>query len=196
MKKYNRIMILIIAVVLINNCEKGKQEANKLYDKLSMNTVNHEFNGKIVAPMSGRVLSLEEVPDKFFQEKIIGDGIAIEPDSTGIVVAPASGRLEVIFKTNHAFSIVTEEGIAIFIHFGVNTVQMEGAGFERLAEEGSLVKAGDPIIRYDYEFLKENADSIITPIVISNYQEFAKLNQMGTGKNVTAGKDIVLNVEK
>ncbi len=73
---------------------------------------------------------------------------------------------------------------------------MEGAGFERLVEEGSLVKTGDPIIRYDYEFLKENADSIITPIVISNYQEFTKLNQMETGKNVTAGKDIILNVVK
>ena len=135
-----------------------------------------EFNGKILAPISGKLLPLSEVPDDVFAQKMIGDGVAIEPNASGTMLAPASGRLEKVFETNHAFSIVTPEGIEIFVHFGMDTVQLEGKGFERLAEEGTVVKAGDPLIKYDYDFLKANAKSIITPVIISNFEEYSDLN--------------------
>ena len=154
-----------------------------------------EFEGKVVAPISGNILPLSEVPDEVFAQKMVGDGIAIEPTASGVMLAPASGRVEKIFDTNHAFSIVTPAGIEIFVHFGMDTVQLEGKGFERIAEEGAVVKAGDPIVKYDYDFLKENAKSIITPVIISNTDDYSALNPVESGTAV-AGETLVLNVEK
>ena len=73
-----------------------------------------EFDGKVVAPISGRLLPLSEVPDEVFAQKMIGDGVAIEPSESGTMLAPADGKLEKIFETNHAFSIVTPSGLEIF----------------------------------------------------------------------------------
>lgn len=162
---------------------KGNKEAEK--------TV---FDGKILAPFSGRILPIEEVPDEVFAQKMVGDGIAIEPVASGVMLAPADGRVEKIFDTNHAFSIVTASGIEIFVHFGMDTVKLEGKGFERLVNEGDTVKAGTPLIKFDYEFLKENAKSVITPVIISNYDEFADLGK-ASGEAV-AGETVVLDIIK
>lgn len=152
------------------------------------------FNGKIVAPISGRLLPLSEVPDEVFAQKMIGDGVAIEPTTSGVMLAPAAGTLEKIFDTNHAFSIVTPDGIEIFVHFGMDTVALQGKGFKRLVEEGAKVEAGTPLVEFDYEFLKENAKSIITPVIISNFDEFKLTgNESGTA---VAGETVVINVEK
>ena len=126
---------------------------------------------------------------------MIGDGVAIEPSESGVMLAPADGKLEKIFETNHAFSIVTPSGLEIFVHFGMDTVKLEGKGFERLVNEGDVVKKGTPLIKYDYDFLKENAKSIITPVIISNPDEFGALNGVESGSAV-AGETLVLNVQK
>ena len=154
-----------------------------------------EFEGKVVAPISGNILPLSEVPDEVFAQKMVGDGIAIQPTASGVMLAPASGRVEKIFDTNHAFSIVTPAGIEIFVHFGMDTVQLEGKGFERIAEEGAVVKVGDPLIKYDYDFLKANAKSIITPVIISNYEDYSSLNPVESGE-AKAGETVVLNIQK
>lgn len=86
--------------------------------------VKKEFDGKVIAPISGNLLPLSEVPDEVFAQKMIGDGVAIEPTASGVMVAPASGRIEKIFDTNHAFSIVTPAGIEIFVHLGMDTVKL------------------------------------------------------------------------
>ena len=163
---------------------KGKKEAE-----------TQEFNGKVFAPISGKLLPLSEVPDEVFAQKMIGDGIAIEPSESGVMLAPADGKLEKIFETNHAFSIVTPAGLEIFVHFGMDTVKLEGKGFERLVNEGDVVKKGTPLIKYDYDFLKENAKSIITPVIISNSDEFGALNGVESG-NAVAGETLVLDVQK
>lgn len=152
-----------------------------------------DFDGKIFAPLSGRILPVEEVPDAVFAEKMVGDGVAIEPSGGDLILAPIDGKVEKIFDTNHAFSIVTESGIELFVHFGIDTVQLEGKGFERLIEEGKTVKRGTPIIKYDYEFLKANAKTVITPVIISNIDEFAGLEK-ATGMAV-AGETKILEVK-
>ena len=152
------------------------------------------FEGKILAPVSGRILPIEEVPDEVFAQKMVGDGVAIEPVASGVMVAPAAGRLEKIFETNHAFSIVTPAGIEIFVHFGMDTVKLEGQGFERLVNEGDIVEAGTPLIKYDYEFLKDNASSIITPVIISNYEDYSDLGKKDG--NAVAGETVVLDITK
>ena len=152
-----------------------------------------DFDGKIYAPLSGRILPVEEVPDAVFAEKMVGDGVAIEPSGGDLILAPIDGKVEKIFDTNHAFSIVTESGIELFVHFGIDTVQLEGKGFERLIEEGKTVKRGTPIIKYDYEFLKANAKTVITPVIISNIDEFAGLEK-ATGEAI-AGETKILEVK-
>ncbi|MDO5089081.1 MAG: PTS glucose transporter subunit IIA [Leptotrichiaceae bacterium] len=168
-----------------------------LFDFLKGNnkeTEKKEFEGKVYAPISGKILPLEQVPDEVFAQKMVGDGIAIEPDASGTMLAPADGKIEKIFDTNHAFSILTTSGMEIFVHFGMDTVKLEGKGFERIANEGDTVKKGDPLIKYDYEFLKENAKSIITPVIISNYEEYSSLGKKeGTA---VAGETLVLDVAK
>ena len=115
-----------------------------------------EFDGKVFAPISGNILPLSEVPDEVFAQKMVGDGIAIEPLESGVILAPADGVIEKIFDTNHAFSIVTTSKMEVFVHFGMDTVKLAGEGFEKLVNEGDVVKAGDPLIKFDYNYLKEN----------------------------------------
>ena len=158
-------------------------------------TEKKEFDGKVYAPISGRLLPLTEVPDDVFAQKMIGDGIAIEPLESGVMLAPADGRMEKIFETNHAFSLVTTSGLEIFVHFGMDTVKLEGNGFERLVSEGEVVKKGTPLIKFDYDFLKENAKSVITPVIISNYEDFGALNGVESG-NAIAGETLVLDIQK
>ena len=154
-----------------------------------------EFNGKIIAPISGEIILLENVDDAVFAEKMVGDGIAILPNASGEMLAPADGVVEKILDTNHAISIFTPQGIELYVHFGLDTVQLEGKGFERLVKEGATVKQGTPLIRYDYEFLKANAKSVQTPVIISNYEEYAGLEKTAPGAAV-AGQTVVLEVKE
>ena len=170
-----------------------------LFDFLKGNnkeTEKKEFEGKVYAPISGNILPLEQVPDEVFAQKMIGDGVAIEPLASGVMLAPADGRVEKIFDTNHAFSIVTTSGLEIFVHFGMDTVKLEGKGFERVANEGEIVKKGDPLIKYDYDYLKENAKSIITPVIISNYEDFSSLGKQQQDGEAVAGETLILDVKK
>ena len=112
------------------------------------------------------------------------------------MLAPSDGRVEKIFDTNHAFSIVTTSGLEIFVHFGMDTVKLEGKGFERVANEGDIVKKGDPLIKYDYDYLKENAKSIITPVIISNYEDFSSLGKQQQDGEAVAGETLILDVKK
>jgi N-acetylglucosamine PTS system EIICBA or EIICB component len=146
----------------------------------------------LMAPISGEILPIEQTPDEVFADKIVGDGIAINPTGNRLV-APCSGVIGRIFETNHAYSIETPEGVELFVHFGIDTVELKGEGFKRIAEEGQAVQAGDTIIELDLELLQKNAKSIITPIVISNIDDLGQLNKL-TG-SVVAGKDTVLTVE-
>ena len=148
---------------------------------------------EIYAPLSGEIVHIEDVPDVVFAEKIVGDGIAIKPTGSTIV-APADGTIGKIFETNHAFSIETDEGIELFDHFGIDTVELKGEGFRRFAEEGQRVKRGDTIFELDLALLEERAKSTLTPVVISNMDEITGLTKLsGT---VTAGRTAILRVVK
>ncbi|KMK52478.1 PTS system glucose-specific transporter subunit IIA [[Actinobacillus] muris] len=148
---------------------------------------------KIYAPLSGEIVNIEDVPDVVFSEKIVGDGIAIRPNGDTIV-APVNGVIGKIFETNHAFSIESEDGIELFVHFGIDTVELKGEGFTRIAEEGQKVKVGDPIIKFDLALLSEKAKSVLTPVVISNMDEISNLQELSG--EVVAGESEVLSLAK
>ncbi len=121
----------------------------------------------ILAPVSGVILPIEDVPDVVFSEKIIGDGVAIQP-STGTIVAPCKCTVREIFNTRHAVVLRTESfGLELFIHVGIDTVDLAGEGFTSSVAEGDLLAPGDPIIRFDLKGIQKTK-SLLTPIVISS----------------------------
>jgi PTS system glucose-specific IIA component len=148
---------------------------------------------KIFAPISGNLISIKDVPDIVFSEKIVGDGVAVNPTGNEIV-SPLSGKIGKIFPTLHAFSIESTEGVQIFVHFGIDTVKLKGKGFQSDIKEGQKVKKGQLIIRIDLELLKKTAKSIITPVVISNLDEI-KILKKEKGP-IISGKSIIMYVKK
>lgn len=140
----------------------------------------------LISPITGDVVALEQVPDEAFASKAVGDGIAVKPTSN-IVVAPAAGTVVKIFNTNHAFCLETNNGAEIVVHMGIDTVALEGKGFKRLVEEGTDVKAGEPILEMDLDFLNANARSMISPVVCSNSDDYSALVILASGK-VVAGQ--------
>lgn len=140
----------------------------------------------LVSPITGDVVALEQVPDEAFASKAVGDGIAVKPTSN-IMVAPAAGTVVKIFNTNHAFCLETNNGAEIVVHMGIDTVALEGKGFKRLVEEGTDVKAGEPILEMDLDFLNANARSMISPVVCSNSDDYSALVILASGK-VVAGQ--------
>ena len=144
----------------------------------------------ILAPVSGKVIPLEQVPDAVFSQKLAGDGVAIEP-SGNVAVAPADGEVTMIFKTNHAYGITLDNDIELLIHIGIDTVNMKGSGFKRLVEQGSKVKAGTPIIEFNREAIKEEGFSCITPVLIVNPEKLKEMKP-AHGKDVIQGQDAVI----
>jgi sugar PTS system EIIA component len=135
---------------------------NKLFGKKDI-----KKEETVVAPLTGKIVSIEEVPDPTFSQKMMGDGIAIEP-TEGVVVAPVNGEVVQFFHTKHAIGVKSESGAEILIHVGLETVSMNGEGFEGHVKVGDKVKAGDKLLSFDLELIKEKAASTITPIVITN----------------------------
>lgn len=147
----------------------------------------------IYAPISGEIVNLEEVPDVIFSEKIVGDGVAINPTSEWLV-APADGVITKIFDTNHAFAMTTTEGIDLFVHFGVDTVELKGDGFECFVKVGQKVKLGETILKANLAKIEQRAKSIITPIIITNTENIEHL--LNQGNLVTAGESVILSLRK
>ena len=121
----------------------------------------------LVAPMTGKSIPLSETPDPVFAQKMAGDGLAMLPEAD-VVVAPADGELSLVFNTKHAFAMTLENGVELLVHIGIETVTLNGEGFEQLAEAGTKVKAGDPIIKIDREFIKSKGLPLTTPVLITN----------------------------
>ncbi|MBU5593244.1 PTS glucose transporter subunit IIA [Clostridium sp. MSJ-4] len=145
---------------------------------------------ELLAPVTGKAIDLSQVPDEVFAQKMAGDGVAI--DSTGdTFVAPADGNLTMIFKTNHAFAMTLDNGAEVLVHIGLDTVELQGEGFERLATEGSDVKAGTPIVRVNRDFIKEKGYSLITPILLTNPDAIKEMSAV-KDINVEAGKNKVI----
>nr|WP_268841385.1 N-acetylglucosamine-specific PTS transporter subunit IIBC [Proteus terrae] len=156
--------------------------------------VNAKVLLEMIAPFDGEVVALKDVPDEAFSSGVVGDGVAIKPTSN-IVMAPATGTVVKIFDTNHAFCIETDNGVEIIVHMGIDTVALGGKGFKRLVEEGADVKVGQPILELDLEYLNANAKSMISPVIVSNIDDFDKIAEQVSGV-VVGNKTVIYNVLK
>ena len=142
----------------------------------------------VVSPVDGDVVDLVDVPDEVFSAKLAGDGIAIMPRSNTFV-APVSGTISKIFSTNHAFSIRTKDDLEVLVHIGLDTVELNGEGFKRLAKEGDKVSVGKPIISADLAFIESKGKPIITPIVL-NHEKELELN-IDAIKTIREGQNLI-----
>lgn len=149
---------------------------------------------ELVAPVSGEVVMLEQVPDEAFASKMVGDGIAITPTSA-TVVSPAAGTIVKIFSTNHAFCLETTKGAEIIVHMGLDTVGINGQGFSRLVDEGADVSAGQPILEMDLDFLNANVRSMISPVICSNIEDFIGLELKTQSGEVVAGQTTLYTIK-
>lgn len=145
---------------------------------------------EIYAPADGQVVALESVNDEVFSQKLVGDGVALIPMSN-VFTAPIEGTVTKIFSTNHAYSIKSPKDLEVMVHIGLETVALEGKGFERIANEGDEVKAGDPIIRVDLAYIREHAKDIITPIIISDESDVKSIDKR---LNIVKSQDMIMEV--
>ncbi len=148
---------------------------------------------QIVAPVSGNVIPLEQVPDPVFAEKIIGDGIAIQP-SDGKIYSPVDGEITSVADTLHAYGFRTEDGVELLIHFGLETVALKGECFKAYVKSGDKVKAGQLIAEADMDYLKKRQINPITPVLVCGGNDGMELqSDMG---QVVHGKDAVITLKK
>lgn len=144
---------------------------------------------EILAPVTGKVVALTEVPDEAFAAGHMGEGIAIEP-AEGKLIAPFEGKVVHVIKSNHAVMIENAEGIQFLFHIGINTVSLKGEGFTSHVSVGDKVKAGQLLIEFDIEQIKAAGYPVITPIVVTNADEMVSSLEMHGGP-VTAGRDTI-----
>ncbi|MCK0473377.1 PTS glucose transporter subunit IIA [Halalkalibacter sp. APA_J-10(15)] len=119
------------------------------------------------SPLAGELISLDQVSDTVFSEKMMGDGVAIIP-AEGVLVSPVEGEVIQVFHTKHAIGIRSLTGLEILFHVGLETVELNGEGFNILVEEGQIVNVGDSLLHFDIPFLKSKNKEIVTPIIITN----------------------------
>ncbi|CEE00329.1 PTS system glucose subfamily transporter subunit IIA [Caldibacillus thermoamylovorans] len=156
---------------------------------LDFSKKNHATEFK--SPIVGKALSLSKVPDEVFSSKMMGDGIAFEP-SENRLYSPIDGEIVQIFPTLHAVGIKANNGLEILLHIGVDTVNLSGKGFESFVKVGDKVKAGQKLISFDINLIKEKAKSIITSLIITNSE---KIDTIEYNFGVAAKDTTVLTVK-
>lgn len=145
----------------------------------------------VKAPISGFLMALETVPDPVFAQKLVGDGVSIDPVSS-ILTAPVAGEIIQFHSSSHALTIRTPHGIEILIHIGLDTVKLGGRGFEALVKKGDRVVPGQKLIRFDADYVATNARSLLTQVVVANPESISSLIPE-TG-SVDADADVIFTV--
>ncbi|WP_047998549.1 beta-glucoside-specific PTS transporter subunit IIABC [Lactiplantibacillus herbarum] len=140
--------------------------ATKIEPEVTYNTAT-----LLSSPETGHVIPLSEVKDEVFSSGAMGKGIAIEP-TDGVLYAPADGEIALVFPTGHAVGLNTSDGAEILMHIGMDTVELDGKGFETLVEKGDTVKAGQPLVNFDIEAIQAAGYPVTTPIVVTNSKNY------------------------
>lgn len=168
--------------------KKGEDETNE--DETTEES--HEVSSKtevLAAPVNGKVIPLEDVPDQTFADKLLGNGAAVDPID-GVVVSPVDGTIVHLFETKHAIAIKTESGMEILVHIGIDTVKMNGEGFEGFVKDGDVVKKGQKLVEFNLELVKEKAASPITMVIVTNSDNMKFVETEKSGE-VKCGEDLV-----
>lgn len=166
---------------------KGKNEDNNTVDASSD---SHKVISSIIikSPVTGVADRIETAPDEGFAEKMMGDGMVVEPKCAE-VVAPADGTVAFVFPTKHAIGFSTSDGIEMLLHMGIDTVKLDGKGFEVFVQDGDTVRAGDILMKLDIEYIGANAPSLVSPVICTELTEKQSVRVIKTG-DIKAGEDL------
>ena len=155
---------------------------------------NDTSNGnQIYAPVAGQAVAITEVPDPVFSGKMMGDGVAIIP-SDGKIYAPFGGTVDMMFDTGHAVGLISDTGVEVLIHVGLETVSLHGKPFKVRVKKGDKVKRGQLLLEADLKTIKSAGLNTITPVIVCNFGDYSAFNTI-VDKNVTTD-DLVIEVEK
>lgn len=142
----------------------------------------------ISSPITGVAADLSTAPDEAFAQKMMGDGAVVTPEDP-FVRAPEDGEVAFVFDTKHAIGFITDSGISLLIHVGIDTVKLNGGGFEALVESGQTVKKGDPMLKLDLEYLKANAPSVTSPVLCTELEDNQQIHLLYEGQ-IKAGEPL------
>lgn len=142
----------------------------------------------ISSPITGVAADLSTAPDEAFAQKMMGDGAVVTPEGP-FVRAPEDGEVAFVFDTKHAIGFITDSGISLLIHVGIDTVKLNGGGFEALVESGQTVKKGDPMLKLDLEYLKANAPSVTSPVLCTELEDNQRIHLLHEGQ-IKAGEPL------
>ena len=146
-------------------------------------------NTVIASPVKGKVIALRDVKDEAFSAGVLGLGAAVLPEDDTIY-APADGTVENMFSTGHAIDLVTDTGAEVLIHVGMDTVQLQGKGFQPLVRSGDAVKKGQPLLKFDRKLIEAAGYSLVTPVIITNSDDYAAVAAASTAA-VNAGDTLL-----
>ena len=160
----------------VSEPEAAVQEKEEKQESLFVQT-------EIASPMKGKVLKLESIKDDAFASAVLGKGAAVLPEE-GKVYAPADGVISTLFPTLHALGMETDEGVELLIHIGLDTVQLNGEGFEAKVSQGDRVKKGQLLVTFDKEFIESKGYCMETPVIVTNTDDFLEVVEIGEGETV------------
>lgn len=212
MSVYGLMIAMAVSFVLgfILQIALGKKSVDQAYDEKQAKTVQEVANQadtiakaapslastsdlnvstELVSPLAGELLPLSEVKDEVFSSGAMGEGVAVEP-SEGVLHAPADGKVVMTFPTGHAIGMKTSDGAEILMHIGMDTVNLQGHGFETLVAKGDEVKAGDELVKFDIDAIHAKGYVVTTPIVVTNSKDYEKITVVSQDK-VKVGQEIL-----
>ena len=147
-------------------------------------------SGRLLAPTDGKLLPLSAVADEAFSSGILGVGFAIEP-TAGTLYAPASGRIESIAESKHAYTIQTADGLDLLVHVGIDTVSLHGDGFLPMTREGEGIRAGEVLARFDPERIRTQGYAATVVVVVTNREQLAGFS-LSESKSTLGGESVAL----
>ncbi len=148
----------------------------------------------VLSPFTGSVISIEDVPDPVFAEKMVGDGVALHP-TEGMALAPIDGKITILHSSGHAFAVQAGDSlITVLVHIGLDTVKLKGQGFMLRAKVGDVIKVGQPVIEFDLAVIAAAGYSSISPVILPDLPEQAVIEKKVLSQ-ARAGRDVLYTVE-
>ncbi len=180
------VIAFVATMLLYKEPEEQAEAETKTLEKTDNNIVKKI---KIASPLKGKVIKLADMKDEAFASGVLGKGAAIVPEE-GKVYAPADGEITALFPTLHAMGIKTDEGAELLIHIGLDTVQLNGEGFEAHIKDGDRIQKGQLLISFDKALLESKGYCLETPVLVTNSEEYLEVAEMAEG-NVMPGDDLL-----
>ena len=197
-----QISFAVSAVLAFIMADSGVEEAEQVAEQMDTDMNNHVLEENkmisdnketiIYAPVSGKVICREDIPDETFASGIMGEGVGIKPEEE-IIVAPFDGEITSVVDTGHAVGLTSSDGVELLIHVGVDTVKMQGDGFQVFVTEGQKVKTGEKLLKFDRDKIRKAGYSDTTAVLVTNSDDYSSVKTVA--ENVKQ-KDTVIIIEK